>query len=142
MKIFAVVDDNQGMLFNNRRQSQDRCLREQILLDCAGKRLWMNEYSARQFDTPLPDNLIVDEEYLDKAGADEACFVENLSLSGYEAQISRLTLFRWNRVYPADTYFTIDLTNGEWKRTFVEEFEGNSHEKITKEVWEHECGQE
>ena len=37
MIVCVVVDDNNGMSFNNRRQSQDRILRENILLECADK---------------------------------------------------------------------------------------------------------
>ena len=31
MIVITVIDDNMGMMFNNRRQSQDCILREQIL---------------------------------------------------------------------------------------------------------------
>jgi len=43
-----------------------------------------------------------------------------------------LILYRWNRTYPADLYFTLSLEG--WTLERREEFAGSSHEKITKEV--------
>ncbi len=47
MIIMICLDDRGGMLFNKRRQSQDVLLRQQILTETAGGRLWMNSYSAK-----------------------------------------------------------------------------------------------
>ena len=49
MIIISCVDDDMGMMFNHRRQSQDRVLRERVLEATKGKKLWMNHYSAKQF---------------------------------------------------------------------------------------------
>lgn len=53
MIVLTAVDSRNGMLFHHRRQSQDRILRQKILSLCAGSCLWMNAYSARQFQTIL-----------------------------------------------------------------------------------------
>ena len=45
MIVICVIDDHGGMLFNHRRQSQDRILRARILQRTKGKKLWMNAYS-------------------------------------------------------------------------------------------------
>ena len=45
----VCVDDHNGMMFNHRRQSQDRVLRADILELTGGKKLWMNAYSRKQF---------------------------------------------------------------------------------------------
>ena len=55
--------------------------------------------------------------------------MENLSLEKYKERIKEIILFKWNRIYPADMYFDIPLVENEWKLTYVDEFEGNSHEK-------------
>ena len=47
MILITCVDDKMGMLFNKRRQSMDSILRERVLKMCAGKKLWMNEYSRK-----------------------------------------------------------------------------------------------
>ena len=49
MKIIVCVDNQNGMMFNHRRQSQDRALRKRILELTGGKKLWMNAYSQKQF---------------------------------------------------------------------------------------------
>ena len=136
MIVCVALDDNNGMLFNKRRQSKDRVLRERLLMECDGARLWMNEYTAKQFDGDIPANVMVDNDFLNKAGEEEYCFVENCPLKEAEAKIKKLIVFKWNRVYPADTRFDISLDG--WKLTETEEFVGSSHELITKEVWIHE----
>ena len=65
MTLIVCVDDNMGMLFNHRRQSKDVVVRERILKQAEGKHLWMNHYSAKQFD---PEALInADESYMNEA---------------------------------------------------------------------------
>lgn len=46
MIVIACLDDNGGMMFNHRRQSQDRMLRAHIAALVGDARLWMNHYSA------------------------------------------------------------------------------------------------
>ena len=45
MIVIACLDDNGGMMFNHRRQSQDRMLRAHIAALVGDARLWMNHYS-------------------------------------------------------------------------------------------------
>ena len=135
MKIIVCLDDNKGMLFNKRRQSQDNILREDIINNLNGSRLLMNEYSYNQFKDTQQDHIIVDETFLSTAVEDDYCFAENLKLSPYEEKISELIIYHWNRNYPADTYFDIDLS--QWKLITTTEFAGSSHEKITKEIYKH-----
>ena len=73
MIVMLCVDDKYGMMFNCRRQSQDRVLREQIQKLTGGKPLWMNAYSKKQFEDS--SNICVSEEYLEHAATGEYCFV-------------------------------------------------------------------
>ena len=120
------------MLFNHRRLSRDRRVCEKILDYSNEKELWMNAYSRKLF-TNLTDinNIQVDEEFLDKSQS--ICFVENQDITPYLPKIDTLVLFRWNRDYPADFFFTVDLS--QWNLISTEDFEGTSHEKITMEVY-------
>ena len=75
MKLIVCVDKSNGMLFNNRRQSQDKVLREKLLSLVGEDRLFLNAYSARQFENN--EKLTVCEDFLAMAGEDDFCFVEN-----------------------------------------------------------------
>ena len=122
MILIACVDDNLGMLFNNRRQSMDRVLRARLLKLC----------SRGQFDETA-EGITVDEDFMAKAGSDDYCFAENISVKPYEKEVQKIILYRWNRVYPADLYFDIDLKNWHLKKS--NDFAGSSHDKITEEVY-------
>lgn len=137
MILMVAVDDRNGMLFNKRRQSQDRALRERILALSAHSRLWVNHYTEKQFaqDGQASEHLHVDDDFLNEAAPGEYCFVENTPTAPYEKWVEQIILFKWNRKYPGDFFFDIDLTNEEWHLTSTEEFPGSSHEKITMEVY-------
>lgn len=133
MEIIACVDENGGMSFNNRRQSRDKVLCGRILELTENGRLYMNEYSKNMFgDFP---QIMADVNFLEKASADDFCFVENVDISPFMDKIGRIILYRWNRRYPYDLRFGIDLSDG-WKRIGTIDFEGSSHEKITEEIYE------
>ena len=134
MKVILTLDDSNGMLFNNRRQSSDRAVRDKIKELIKGELLYLNAYSAEQFkDTDI--RLSVDEGFLHKAGKGGYCFVENERLSDIKEDIGEFVIFRWNRKYPSD--FILDILPEQCGMvcTSTEEFEGHSHEKITMEVW-------
>lgn len=130
--LIACIDHLGGMMFNKRRQSQDREIRACILEELGHNILWMNGYSYKQF-SKQPDSRIKVEEDLEKAGAKDWCFIENLQAVSYEEKINRIILFKWNRTYPSDFYF--DIPMDDWHLICQEEFKGFSHEKITKEVY-------
>ena len=138
MHIIVCVDDGGGMLFHMRRQSQDRILREHILNDTSDARLWMNAYSFRQFSDMKnvgSEQIVVEENFMDQAEPGDFCFLENVTAKDYEDKIEQVILYKWNRSYPSDLKFDIPLEESGWKLENREEFEGFSHEKITKEVY-------
>ena len=136
--VCAAVDDHMGMSFHDRRQSQDCLLRQRLLELSVGSRLLVNHNTAKQFQDVVAEHLIVDDDFLENAGEDDFCFVEDLPLETYQNRIKKIFLFHWNRAYPADTYFDIPLIEDEWKLVSVLDFAGNSHKKITMEEWDHE----
>ena len=146
MKIIVCVDNQNGMMFNHRRQSQDRVLRKRILELTGGKKLWMNAYSQKQFlqgNMPKEQEqsgqlgqsgqIQADETFLEKAGPGEYCFVEDKDVVPYESRIEEVILCHWNRDYPADVFFEVDLS--KWRLEERKDFSGYSHEKITKEIY-------
>ena len=115
MKIIVCVDNQNGMMFNHRRQSQDRVLRKRILELTGGKKLWMNAYSQKQFlqvNGNMPKEqeqsgqlgqsgqIQADEAFLEKAGPGEYCFVEDKDVVLYESRIEegiirQICILRW-----------------------------------------------
>ena len=133
MIAIVCIDDNEGMMFNNRRQSRDSILIDKITEITKGSKLWLNKYSYSLFDEKNMSNINVDESFVLEAANGEYCFVENVSLKDYEKWIEKLIVFKWNRVYPKDFEFDMDLS--EWKLVESSEFKGSSHDKITMEVY-------
>lgn len=129
MQVIITVENRNGMLFNHRRVSRDQKISERILVYCKEKRLWMNAYSAKLFENN--PQIRVSETFLEQK--DAICFVEDQDVTPYLPEIDTIILFHWNRDYPADFFFTVDLS--EWNRIHQEEFAGKSHEKITMEVY-------
>lgn len=136
MIIIACLDDANGMMFNNRRQSKDRILRDHILREVGTSNLWMNEYTKKQFDDGNGSNLMVDNQFLEKAVEGDFCFIENVDIMPYAEKIEKVMLFKWNRSYPGDFFFPMEFLSSHFVMTSTEDFAGYSHEKITKEVYE------
>lgn len=132
MILIVCVDDKLGMAFNNRRQSKDSALRADLLALTGGK-LWMNAYSAAQFEEDC--EFYADDDFLDKAEIDDYCFVENADIAPYAERVSGVILYRWNRHYPSDKKFPIELFKDRWSLESSFEFAGSSHETITREVY-------
>lgn len=134
MIVIVALDDRGGMMFNHRRQSQDKVLRERVLKVTAGKKLWMNHYTEKQFPNAIESPQInVSDDFLSEAGPGEYCFVENEPLAPFAKWVEGLIVYRWNRAYPGDQKF--DLSLDQWRMVSSVDFPGNSHEKITEEVY-------
>lgn len=131
----VCVDDQMGMLFNRRRQSRDRRLVERILEMTSGGILWVNHYTAPLFADTDCFQVQVDDAFLEKAGAGEYCFAENVDVAVWEEKIERIVMYRWNRTYPADIRFPIPLQEKGWRLIQSRDFPGHSHERITEEVY-------
>lgn len=133
MHIIICLDDDNGMLFHDRRQSQDVKLRADVLERLGERELWMNAYSAKQFADAGDARIHVSEEFLEEAGEGDYCFVENQPLLPYEPRIRDVICYRWNRRYPSD--MKLDLLLESWKTVEESEFAGKSHERITRTVY-------
>ncbi len=129
MKIFICLDDDNGMMFNNRRQSRDGKVVEDVIKTVGENILFTDEYSKNLFKNF--ENVTVTDEFQD----DGFFFVENRDIEEFCEKISVLTVYRWNRKYPNDFALSFNIEDKGFKLFETSEFEGNSHEKITKEVW-------
>lgn len=135
MKIIVCIDKNNGMMFNNRRQSQDKILIDDIIKVTKDKKLYMNEYSYNLYKDKKYKNIIVCDDFLDKCSYDDFCLVENSSLVTYENKIDTIIIYNWNRDYPSDFKFDINIKDNNWTLIKSENLKGNSHDKITKNIY-------
>lgn len=131
MKAIVCIDKKNGMMFFGKRQSQDSVLRNWIITHTADSRLWMSNYSAEQFSEE--SGYIADDAYIEKASADDYCFIEN---KGFNLEsVSEFIICHWNRQYQADLYFNVDLKANDFKKISGEDIVGSSHDKITIEIY-------
>ncbi len=111
MKLIACVDSELGLAFNNRRLSHDEEVIKRI--KNLAPKLYVNAYSKDLFPEAIE-------------GLGEFFFAE---VDLPDCVPDEIYLFNWNRLYPKDLTFTIDLNNYELLSTV--DFRGSSHEKIT-----------
>ena len=135
MKLILCLDDNNGMMFNKRRQSQDKNLRLSIKDTVKDHLLYMNSYSYKLYNDIDDGNIIVDENFLQKCENENFALVEDLNLHEYTNNIDLIIVYKWNRVYPSDKKLDINLKDNIWTLISSEDFQGSSHDKITKEIY-------
>lgn len=133
MIIITCVDNNMGMLFNNRRLSKDKVVTKHIIDLVSNNKIWINNFSKELFEDYKLDNLIIDDDFINKVGNDDYCFIENIFTSELIEKSDKIIVFNWNRKYPANLYFNINLDN--WILEKEIDFIGNSHNKITQKIY-------
>lgn len=137
MTVAVCIDNNGGMLFNNRRQSRDSAVIAD-LIKSGGGRIFCDTYSLPLFSGYAP-RVTACENFLSAAEENDICFVENRPQSEWESA-QKIIVYHWNRLYPSDLrLFPLPENNARLRLSEREEFKGTSHEKITKEVYE-KCG--
>ena len=135
MNIIICLDDNNGMMFNKRRQSQDRILRADLKEFIKDKDLYMNNYYYKLYKDIDNGNIKVSENFLEQCTENDFCLVEDKLLNNYINKINNIIIYKWNRIYPSDLYFDINLTSNSWELLETKGFEGSSHEKITRIIY-------
>lgn len=132
MKFIICLDDQNGMMFNKRRQSQDRKVKEDILH--LSLPIVMNTYSFKLFEDMDTKAIIVQDE-LPILKEDCYQFIEDQDIKQYVDRITEIIIYYWNRKYPSDLKCTLDFTDKCWQVVSETEFQGNSHDCITKMVY-------
>ena len=128
MTVYVCLDDRGGMLFNNRRQSRDQAVLEDIR-DSVPDVLTIDPFSEKLIrDAGIP--CVIAGEAPEEG---THFFLEARPASEVTALASRLVIYRWNRHYPADVRFDADLSGFTLESTC--QFSGKSHTSITKEVY-------
>ena len=134
MVLIVCLDDKNGMSFNRRRQSRDLILCERILSIVGDSKVYMMPYSAKIF--PADNAAICPCENLasiaDSSGFYFAEIDDPEDLLGIADEV---IVYRWNRTYPADRYFPMEILQDHWTLVRKNDFPGNSHPQITEEVY-------
>ena len=128
MKLIICCDKNGGISFAGRRQSSDSAVRKKIYEIIGGKKLYLNSYSAGQFENT--ERLFISESFISDMKSGDFCFAENTEPN--LALFDEIYVFNWNRDYPADRHLDIAPPFKKAKST---NFAGNSHKKITLSVY-------
>ena len=134
MIVFLALDNNNGMMLNNRRQSRDSVM-IQKMFEIVGNedKLWIHSFSQKLLSVDYSKRIAVWDDFLNIADYCDECFVENQHLSEHINKIDTIYVFRWNRDYLSD--FKLDIDLSEWNKEIIEEFAGSSHERITLEKY-------
>ena len=61
MKLIVCIDENNGMMFNNRRQSKDRVVIEKIEEIIDSEPLYIDTYSKKLFESAIVSDDITNE---------------------------------------------------------------------------------
>ena len=133
MIVFLALDNQNGMMLNNRRQSRDSVLNQKMFDMIENKKLMIHSFSQKLLAKDFANKIIIRDDFIDVAQSGDICFVENQHLSSHVDKISTIYVFRWNRDYLADFMLDIDLS--KWHKEVVEDFVGSSHECITLEKY-------
>lgn len=131
--VAVVLDDNCGMLLFGKRQSRDRVLIADFIQSAGDAPIYVSEFSKVLFESY--DNVNLCKNPLEEAPDGAVCFVENFLLTPYLNIIDTLVIYRWNRLYHSDMKFDVDVKKSGYNLVSVSEFQGSSHDKITKEIY-------
>lgn len=124
LTVITFLDEKNGMMFNNRRQSKDEVVKKYIKEIIGEETLYLSAYSKKYYDFGKEVNKF--NNSMSFALVEDP---KNMPLS-----IDKFIIFYWNRHYPADSFFNCDLN--KYVVTNETEIVGKSHEKITVRTYE------
>ena len=133
--VAITVDDKMGIAFNNRRQSRDVKVTEDIIATALkeGAELWALPFSEKLLAQFSEFKISADAFRLANDG--DYVFVEEPPIKGIIKNVNKMVVYKWNRLYPSDKKLDTPPDIHGFKLGEVTEFVGNSHDLITKEVW-------
>lgn len=132
MTLIICLDNRNGISFNNRRQSRDSVVIKRIVALSRCSKLHIAEYSKSLFQFPCSCINVCDKP-IQETSENEFCFIEDEICENDIEKVSKIIIFRWDKVYPQDKSFKCDLK--KWTLVHSETFIGSSHEVITEEVY-------
>ena len=134
MTVFICTDDRGGMMFNKRRQSRDKRVIEDVARTADDGAIYITAYSEPLFAESEASVIAVTDPMI-SAGDNGYAFIEDLPLAEHADKITRLIIYRWNRLYPSDVSVDIKPRDIGLKLKNKRDFTGTSHDKITREEY-------
>ena len=134
MTVFVCIDDRGGMIFNKRRLSKDKMIICDIEKEVMDEILYITDFSEALFADSNVSALSVPDP-LSCAQEKDFVFIENLTLKSFIDKIDKLIIYKWNRKYPFDLSLDVDPAKDGFSLESSSSFKGNSHDKITKEIY-------
>lgn len=122
------VDDKNGLTFFGKRISRDRAVIADFM-SLSGGNVSAAPFSALLFESY---DIVIDDNLLDNSENGCFCFIENKNIVPYSEKIEKIILYKWNRHYPSDKKFV--MPDGFMLSESID-FEGYSHECITREIY-------
>lgn len=133
-KILAVVlDDANGMMYNNRRQSRDRLL-IQDLADSFTSEILIAPYSEQLFKD-FAHRIKVSDSPLADCPDGGVCFIEDPRLIPSIDCVDTIVIYRWLKLYPNDLSLPFSIEDSGFTLAQEYEFVGSSHDKIWKGIY-------
>lgn len=132
MKLVVCLDENKGIRFFGKRQSQDELQRKNLFELIGNAKLFLTKYSYdlyRDFEFNFE---IIDENT--EIVEDSVFLYEGEFLERFLPYVDEIIVYFWNRDYPFDETFE-EFLNDDWKAREIFEFKGKSHEKITRKIF-------
>jgi hypothetical protein len=134
LTVAVTVDDKMGVSFNKRRQSRDKLLIEDLCKSTDGI-IYVTSYSAPLFEG-FTDRIMIVDNPISECPDGGLCFLELTAITEHIDNISKLIIYRWNKIYPSDKKLEIDTNECNLKLVSSYDFAGKSHNKITKEIYQ------
>ena len=132
MKLVVCLDENKGIRFFGKRQSQDELQRKNLFELIGNAKLFLTKYSYDLY-TDFEFNFeIIDENT--EIVEDAVFLYEGEFLERFLPYVDEIIVYFWNRDYPFDETFE-EFLNDDWKAREIFEFKGKSHEKITRKMF-------
>ena len=146
MTIIACIDLRFGLSMNGRRQTRDGVVIHDIIAETENPEvgLTVTESTARYImsylnpvTTNVPLNIVT--EIKPNQPEDSTVFIETAPIKLVHKLIShadRIVLYIWDKTYVHTDYFPDMQKNAAWSLSHVQYFKGDSHEELTKQVYE------
>ena len=129
MNLIVCIDERNGMLFHQKRVSQDILQRKDVYAYIKEQPLYIKKKSEALYEHK---NIVVIDDFYKIAHMEGYCIAEEELEETLLQKMNHIIVYCWNRHYQADTYFKIPQN---FQCEQVKEFRGYSHEKITRKVY-------